>query len=64
MKYETIHNLILPKIGFGTWKIGGESSPNPKMDLHFIEPLCVPRWNSVTPTLTPLKLIVEVVPKN
>jgi diketogulonate reductase-like aldo/keto reductase len=32
MKYETIHNLILPKIGFGTWKIGGESFPNPKMD--------------------------------
>ena len=28
MKYETIHNLTLPKIGFGTWKIGGESSPN------------------------------------
>ena len=28
MKYETIHNLALPKIGFGTWKIGGESSPN------------------------------------
>jgi diketogulonate reductase-like aldo/keto reductase len=26
MKYETIHNLTLPKIGFGTWKIGGESS--------------------------------------
>ena len=32
MKYETIHNLTLPKIGFGTWKIGGESSPNPKVD--------------------------------
>ena len=28
MKYETIHNLALPKIGFGTWKIGGGSSPN------------------------------------
>ncbi len=32
MKYETVHNLTLPKIGFGTWKIGGESSPDPKMD--------------------------------
>ena len=32
MKYETLPNLTLPKIGFGTWKIGGESSPNPKMD--------------------------------
>ncbi len=32
MKYEIIHNLTLPKIGFGTWKIGGESSPNPAWD--------------------------------
>lgn len=32
MKHETIHNLALPKIGFGTWKIGGESSPNPAWD--------------------------------
>jgi diketogulonate reductase-like aldo/keto reductase len=32
MKYETIHNVTLPKIGFGTWKIGGESSPNPAWD--------------------------------
>ena len=32
MKYETIHNLILPKIGFGTWKIGGESSADSTTD--------------------------------
>lgn len=44
MKYETIHNtstrpigqsaqrLALPKIGFGTWKIGGGSSADPKID--------------------------------
>jgi diketogulonate reductase-like aldo/keto reductase len=44
MKYETIHNILtrpigqsarsltLPKIGFGTWSIGGESSPDPKTD--------------------------------
>ena len=32
MKYETIHNLTLPKIGFGTWKIGGESSADPATD--------------------------------
>lgn len=44
MKYETIHSiparpigqsahrLTLPKIGFGTWKIGGGSSANPKTD--------------------------------
>ncbi|MDO8753753.1 MAG: aldo/keto reductase, partial [Anaerolineales bacterium] len=44
MRYETIHNtsagpigqsahrLTLPKIGFGTWKIGGESSADLKTD--------------------------------
>jgi diketogulonate reductase-like aldo/keto reductase len=32
MKYETIRNLSIPKIGFGTWSIGGGSYPNPKLD--------------------------------
>ena len=32
MKYETIHNVTLPKIGFGTWSIGGGSHPDPKLD--------------------------------
>jgi aryl-alcohol dehydrogenase-like predicted oxidoreductase len=32
MKYETLNGLTLPKIGFGTWKIGGASYPNPKME--------------------------------
>jgi len=32
MKYETAHDLTLPKIGFGTWKIGGESAHDPKVD--------------------------------
>jgi diketogulonate reductase-like aldo/keto reductase len=32
MKFETTYNLTLPKIGFGTWKIGGGSSPDPKTD--------------------------------
>lgn len=32
MKHETIRNLSLPKIGFGTWKIGGESTPDPTTD--------------------------------
>jgi len=32
MKYETIHNLTLPKIGFGTWKIGGGSSADSTTD--------------------------------
>lgn len=32
MKFETVHNLILPKIGFGTWEIGGGSYPDPSKD--------------------------------
>ena len=32
MKSETIYNLNIPKIGFGTWKIGGGSYPDPKSD--------------------------------
>jgi len=32
MKHETIHNLTLPKIGFGTWSIGGGSNADPKLD--------------------------------
>ena len=32
MRYETLPNLRLPKIGFGTWKIGGGSSPNHAVD--------------------------------
>jgi len=32
MKYETVHHVTLPKIGFGTWSIGGESTPDPKLD--------------------------------
>ena len=32
MKYETIRNVILPKIGFGTWTIGGETFPDLSAD--------------------------------
>jgi len=32
MKYENIPNISLPKIGFGTWSIGGDSSANPSLD--------------------------------
>jgi diketogulonate reductase-like aldo/keto reductase len=32
MKYESIPSLTLPKIGFGTWKIGGGMSPNRSLD--------------------------------
>ncbi|RIK29874.1 MAG: aldo/keto reductase [Anaerolineae bacterium] len=32
MKHETVHSTTLPKIGFGAWRIGGNSSPNPALD--------------------------------
>ena len=32
MKYETLHGTSIPKIGFGTWKIGGGSYPNSSLD--------------------------------
>lgn len=32
MKYETIHGRSIPKIGFGMWKIGGDSYPDPSLD--------------------------------
>lgn len=32
MKYEALPNLTIPKLGFGTWKIGGGSYADPKLD--------------------------------
>jgi diketogulonate reductase-like aldo/keto reductase len=32
MKYETLQGLSLPKIGFGTWNIGGGRRPQPRRD--------------------------------
>lgn len=32
MKYETVRGISVPKIGFGMWKIGGDSYPDPKRD--------------------------------
>ena len=32
MRYETIHTLHVPKIGFGTWTLGGQGSPDPSLD--------------------------------
>ena len=32
MKSETLSTLTLPKVGFGTWKIGGNSTPNRAVD--------------------------------
>lgn len=39
MKYETIHDVTIPKIGFGTWKIGGGSYADPKLDSHSLAAL-------------------------
>lgn len=39
MKYETVHNFTLPKIGYGTWKIGGETSPNSALDTRSLSAL-------------------------
>lgn len=32
MKYETVHSVTLPKIGFGAWSIGGDSHPDLSRD--------------------------------
>ncbi|MEW6030710.1 MAG: aldo/keto reductase [Chloroflexota bacterium] len=32
MKFETVHNATLPKIGFGTWSLGGGSTADPSLD--------------------------------
>jgi aryl-alcohol dehydrogenase-like predicted oxidoreductase len=39
MRYETLHNLRIPKIGFGTWKIGGENSPDHTQDARSLAAL-------------------------
>lgn len=39
MRYETIHNLQIPKVGFGTWTIGGDGSPEPSRDNRSIQAL-------------------------
>ena len=32
MKFETVRELTIPKIGFGMWRIGGDSYPDPSLD--------------------------------
>lgn len=39
MKYESIGNITLPKIGFGTWKIGGGSTAKHSLDLQSLAAL-------------------------
>ena len=40
MKYEIIHDLRIPKIGFGTWTIGGGDTANPSLDARSMAALC------------------------
>jgi diketogulonate reductase-like aldo/keto reductase len=39
MRYETLQNVTLPKIGFGTWRIGGEGSPDPTQEARSLAAL-------------------------
>jgi len=39
MRYETLHNLRLPKIGFGTWTIGGDTRPDHARDARSLAAL-------------------------
>jgi diketogulonate reductase-like aldo/keto reductase len=39
MRYETIQNVSIPKIGFGTWTIGGEGSPDPSRNIRSLAAL-------------------------
>ena len=40
MKYEIIHDIRIPKIGFGTWTIGGGGTANPSLDARSMAALC------------------------
>jgi len=39
MKFEIVDEKSLPKIGFGTWRIGGSSRSNPALDTKSIAAL-------------------------
>ncbi len=39
MRYETINNLRIPKIGFGTWRIGGRGTADPSTDRESLSAL-------------------------
>lgn len=32
MKFETLHGISIPKIGFGTWRVAGEAAPDPALE--------------------------------
>ncbi len=39
MRYETLHHLQIPKVGFGTWTIGGHGNPDPSSDDRSLQAL-------------------------
>jgi diketogulonate reductase-like aldo/keto reductase len=39
MKYETSHNLTIPKLGFGTARVGGNLLPNRSHDQYYLSAL-------------------------
>ena len=39
MRYETVQELKIPKIGFGTWRIGGEIQADPSQDARSLAAL-------------------------
>ena len=39
MRYETVQNERIPKIGFGTWTIGGEGRPDLNRDVPSLQAL-------------------------
>ena len=40
MRYETLQNVCIPKIGFGTWRIGGEGNADSTQDARSLAALC------------------------
>ena len=39
MRYENMRDLAIPKIGFGTWTIGGRETPDPSQDARSLAAL-------------------------
>ncbi len=39
MRTETVNNVRIPKIGFGTWTIGGDNTPEPSRDARSLTAL-------------------------
>jgi len=39
MRTETVHGVSIPKIGFGTWTVGGHGAPDPARDNFYLAAL-------------------------